>query len=1023
MVNYDLPWNPIRLEQRMGRIHRIGQTRKCVIFNFCATNTIEGKPLRRLLEKLEQMRQDLGGRVYDVVGHVLAHGGLDFERLLRDALLKAVPIDAAEREIAAIDPKAYKAYEEAIGIAQATKHIDMSWVRQRDWRSEERRLMPEFVEQLFSRAADRDGMRVEPRKDGEHLLRIEHVPRALRDDRLQAVKRLGPPQDHYLKATFRKEVRERAEHEDAVLLSPGSRFRIAGRRSRSACGAKSDEVRSCSTSGRPPTRPPRPARPRPALAPRGRALPPGRGSGRAAHPWSRRADDVREYGRRWVERTWERVGHLYPRIREVQGEQLGLEHDASTERAAGRPIAYLWTRTVPCPNTASGAHELPLVRQTWLAKKSGRYIALRPRVDRAARTVSWEVVEATDAAGLGFDPAGFSSRGRASCMICGAAVDAGYLKEQGLADRMGITPLAAVVVKPSGRGRDYLPAGSYPEPLAEECEAVLAGLDVEPPEEPLPRITRMTGGICTVYGLIRYRQLFTPRQLATLCAFAHGVRETHAAMVAEGMEPQRARAVCAYMGLIVDRLADYHTTLCRWESGVQKMQNTFARQALPMVWDFAENNPFGGASGDARRYVEFNADIVNDLAAVREPAKVVRTSATQLPDRDNYFDAVITDPPYYDNISYADLSDFFYVWLKRSVGFLFEEHVAGELTPKQREVVAVKYRHGNDMAVARVFYEREMAAAFAEAHRVLKPEAPLVCVYAHRTTLGWASLVEALRIARFTITEAWPLDTEMPERSIGQGRASLASSIFLVARRRDSDATGAYHDVLAELDRMIGERLERLTAAGVAGSDLVIAAIGAGLAPFTRYAAVELPSGEPVAAERFLEEVQSRVLGSILSGLGSVDPATRYYVLSRYLFGSADIEFDEANNLARSAGVELSDGLGHGPLRLADIKGKTVHLRDFTERGEEPELGQDGGPLIDVLHGLLWRASHASHEIPSYLDAARPDPEQLRQVAQVLQGKALREEGESKATEAQACERLLGAWSRLVEDNLLRSRT
>jgi superfamily II DNA or RNA helicase len=221
MVNYDLPWNPIRLEQRMGRIHRIGQTRKCVIFNFCASNTIEGKLLRRLLEKLEQMKQDLGGRVYDVVGHVLAHGGLDFERLLRDALLNAVPIDAAEREIAAIDPKAYKAYEEAIGIAQATKHIDMSWVRQRDWRSEERRLMPEFVEQLFSRAADRDGMRVEPRKDGEHLLRIEHVPRALRDDRLQAVKRLGPPQDHYLKATFRKEVRELAEHEDAVLLSPG----------------------------------------------------------------------------------------------------------------------------------------------------------------------------------------------------------------------------------------------------------------------------------------------------------------------------------------------------------------------------------------------------------------------------------------------------------------------------------------------------------------------------------------------------------------------------------------------------------------------------------------------------------------------------------------------------------------------------------------------------------------------------------------------------------------------------------
>jgi putative DNA methylase len=262
----------------------------------------------------------------------------------------------------------------------------------------------------------------------------------------------------------------------------------------------------------------------------------------------------------------------------------------------------------------------------------------------------------------------------------------------------------------------------------------------------------------------------------------------------------------------------------------------------------------------------------------------------------------------------------------------------------------------------------------------------------------------------------------MPERSIGQGTASLASSIFLVARRRDSDAVGSYHEVLGELDRVIAERLERLTTAGVAGSDLVIATIGAGLAPFTRYASVELPSGEPVAAERFLEEVQSRVLDAVLRGLGGVDPATRFYVLSRYLFGWANVEFDEANNLARTAGVELSDGLGQGPLRLADIKGKVVHLRDFSERGAEAELGVEGRPLIDVLHGLLWRASHASHQIPSYLDTTRPEPERLRSVAQALQGRALRSEGESKAPEAQACERLLGAWSRIVEDNLLRSR-
>jgi superfamily II DNA or RNA helicase len=219
MINYDMPWNPVRLEQRMGRIHRIGQESTCIVFNFVAENTVEGKLLGRLLEKLADMREDLGGRVYDVVGEVLQRSGLDFERLLRDALLNPKRVDEGEREIAAIDPKALEAYERDIGVAQATKHVDMAWVRRRDWRSEERRLMPEFVERYFRRACDQVGVRVEERRDG--LLRIEHVPRSVTSDRLRSVKRLGRPQSTYRKLTFRKEQKARAEHEDAVLLSPG----------------------------------------------------------------------------------------------------------------------------------------------------------------------------------------------------------------------------------------------------------------------------------------------------------------------------------------------------------------------------------------------------------------------------------------------------------------------------------------------------------------------------------------------------------------------------------------------------------------------------------------------------------------------------------------------------------------------------------------------------------------------------------------------------------------------------------
>ncbi|MBA3421744.1 MAG: DUF3883 domain-containing protein [Thermoleophilaceae bacterium] len=221
MINYDLPWNPVRLEQRMGRIHRIGQDSKCVIFNFCAENTVEGKLLARLHEKLEEMRTALGGRVYDVIGELLARNEVNFEQLLREAMLHPERVDQSEREIQAMSAESLKQHEKDLGVAQATeKHVDVSWVHERDLRSEERRLMPEYVEQFFGRACRRLEVRLERRANG--MWRIEHVPASLRSpDRLESVRRLERPQPEYRKLTFKKEDRARAEHEDAVLLSPG----------------------------------------------------------------------------------------------------------------------------------------------------------------------------------------------------------------------------------------------------------------------------------------------------------------------------------------------------------------------------------------------------------------------------------------------------------------------------------------------------------------------------------------------------------------------------------------------------------------------------------------------------------------------------------------------------------------------------------------------------------------------------------------------------------------------------------
>lgn len=375
---------------------------------------------------------------------------------------------------------------------------------------------------------------------------------------------------------------------------------------------------------------------------------------------------------------------------------------------------------------------------------------------------------------------------------------------------------------------------------------------------------------------------------------------------------------------------------------------------------------------------------------------------------------------------FADLSDFFYVWLKRSVGWLWPDDLGGELTPKRNEAVVALNRHHGDRHEARDFYEHQMGAAFAEAHRVLKPDAPMVCIYAHKTTLGWSTLVDALRSAGFVITEAWPLDTEMPERSIGQGTASLASSIFLVARKRPDDAgVGEESDVLAELDGIVHERLARLSDAGVTGSDLVIAAVGAGLRALTRYDRVEQDNGEELPSERFLAVVQNRVLDAIFGGLAGADAPTRFYVAAQFSYGYGTVPFAEANNLGWMTGVELdgAHGLTSGARALLHKAGSSVGLLDFEERGEFHGLGlptEDGqpAPVIDVAHGVLWRAEHHPAELRAYLAQVAVDPSLLRSVVQALAGKALRSgSADAKPREAAAAERALGSWRRLVEDH------
>jgi len=776
--------------------------------------------------------------------------------------------------------------------------------------------------------------------------------------------------------------------------------------------------------------------------------------------WGGLADEVRYWGEWVLKKVKAEIGDLFPLIPdpdkpakellpEVQGSLFEKETGQQKLKVPGAyltPVAYLWTRTVRCKNPTCGA-SVPLVRQTWLCKKKDRYVALKMIAPKGEKKVRFEVVESATEKGLGFDPTAFSKGGNATCPFCGTVADSDYVKSEGKAGRMGQQMMAIVCTRPGRQGKIYLSADDYPQfwpddnAIRARIETLCRRTGLTLPSEPI--VTDAKNSCWTyLYGLNTFGDLFTPRQMLCLLSFAAAVRETVGELEREGMESERAKAVGTYLGVLVNRLADYNSTGCVFEVTGEFIAHTFGRQALPMVWDFVELAPFGEASGSPKGALDWIVGVVEAQIGFGLPATVSRGSATALPWPDASFDVVITDPPYYDNVPYADISDFFYVWLKRTIGHRYPEHFATEGTPKKQEAVADAVRHGGSKEKARTAYEKMMAQAFVEANRVLKPGGQMTVVYAHKTTLGWATLVDALRRSGFIVTEAWPLDTERPGRLREHGSAALASSIFLVARKREGMLTGSYEDeVRPDLGRIVRERVDSLWKMGITGADLVIAAVGAGLRAFTKFARVEYANGEEVPAEKFLAEVEGVVLETLLekifgvtgSGVAAVDGPSRFYVLWRYAYKAAEMDAGEAIVFTYGQNVELDgqNGLSSGSRALVEKKKGKYRLRDFAERGDDEKLGmpKDDGKaasLIDILHRILWLVENEPRKLNDFLDEARPDRERLRLVAQTLAGTALagrKDDGPEHTlattpAEGAALKKLVANWRALIEARL-----
>ena len=618
------------------------------------------------------------------------------------------------------------------------------------------------------------------------------------------------------------------------------------------------------------------------------------------------AEDVRWYGEWMRQRAWERIGHLYPEG--PNGETV---------------IAWLWARTVKCPNPACGT-QMPLVSTFWLSKKKGQEAWLEPISDQIAKRVTFRVRTGEPADTQAIAQGAKTGHGaRFKCLLCNTNVGDRHIKDEGATGQIGQSPLAIVLA--GNRRRVYAPAGD-PTSILSTPAQVPSSVDME-----IVGSGQYIG--CRPYGLTHFADLFTARQLTALTTFSglvedarHLAREhaSNSLHTTTATAASYADAVATYLAFAVDRSADRWCTLATWQSVGDKVAHAFARQALPIVWDFAEANPFSNSTGNWSDAIEWVTKCLYTLPAQVHPASASQVDGvTALPRVTSPM--VSTDPPYYDNIVYADIADFFYVWLRPLMNDIYPNEFGSLLTPKAQEMVAAPYRFGNDRPRAKSHFEEGLSRSFGLIRANATDTTPATLFYAYKQTLkrdgrsdgastGWETMLASLIDSGFQITATWPTRTERGARSRAIGSNALATSVVIVCRPRPDDAPmadiGEFNRALAS---ELPEALQRFIGEHIAPVDLPQASIGPGMAVFSRYSAVVLPNGERMTVRRALELINEGVEQFFSEREGAFDAPTQFCLRWFEQFGFEAGPFGDADNMARAKDISVeelqSDGL------------------------------------------------------------------------------------------------------------------
>lgn len=661
------------------------------------------------------------------------------------------------------------------------------------------------------------------------------------------------------------------------------------------------------------------------------------GSDRSWSGASGLAEDVRYYGEWMKQEAFRRIGHLYPKV-QVPAEQGGGEATV---------IAWIWARTVKCPNPACGC-EMPLTSSFVLSKKKGKEAWIEPLIDNKANTISYIVKTGT---GTPPNPSKLSRGAKFKCLKCGEVSTPEHIKNESMHGKMS-SQLMAVVAE-GDSGRIYI----SPDIVQQQAAAIK-----RPSDYPDGQIADDPRNFwCIGYGLDTFDKLFTNRQLTALTTFSDLVAEAQQQAMQDALSTGLSsdetplaegglgalaygQAVGVYLAFAVDKSANRNNTLCPWMPDVQCPGHLYSRQAIPMLWNYAEANIFGPSGSFESMYKNVIAGLISTYYSKKFYGQSKQFDAQSNCRLRNI--VISSDPPYYDNIGYADLSDFFYVWLRRSLRKTYPQLFRTMLVPKAEELVATPYRFDGSKAKARDFFEDGMFKTCCQLYQYARKEVPVTIYYAYKqnesdegendsqtASTGWETMLSAIIQAGFAITGTWPMRTERGNRTNAMDTNALASSIVLVCRKRLENAPSiTRRNFLAELKRELRDALAKLKSSNIAPVDMAQAAIGPGMGVYSRYAKVMEADGSAMGVRTALQVINAELDAYFSEQDGALDAESRFCVDLYTQFAFNHMKFGEADVLARAKNTSVEKLASMG---LVYAEKGVVHLQ---ERTDLPEL-------------------------------------------------------------------------------------